>query len=148
MKEIVLFIHVVLASFWVGGMLFLVLVVSPFVRKLPIRDEVFQRVGKRFSVYGTFLSLPLLLITGFWNFHNMVGLSSIFEFSLPYVLVFWHKLGAFLLVVFVSLLHDLYFGVKALNSTFHRSMARLLGILNLLLSLYVVYLAVKLRLGG
>ncbi len=148
MKEIILFIHVVLATFWVGGMLFLVLVVSPFIRRLPIRDEVFQQVGRRFSQYGTFLSLSLLFITGLWNFHNMVGLPSIFELSSPYVITFWHKLGTFFLVVLVSLIHDLYFGVRAINSAFHRSMARLLGMLNLFLSLYILYLAVKLRLGG
>ncbi len=147
-KEIVLFIHIALATFWVGGMIFLVLVVSPFVRKLPIKDEIYQAVGKRFSFYGTFITLSLLFVTGLWNFHNVAGLSNLFDLSSPYTVTFWHKLVFFFLVVLISLFHDLYFGVKAVNSSFHAKVARLLGLVNLLLSLYMVFLASKLRFGG
>ncbi len=148
MKEFILFIHIVLASFWVGGMIFLVLVVSPFVRNLPIKDEIYQAVGKRFSFYGTFITLSLLFVTSLWNFHNVAGLSNLFDFSSPYTLTFWHKVGFFFLVVLVSLIHDLYFGVRAVNSRFYANVTRLLGLVNLLLSLYIVFLASKLRFGG
>ena len=77
MKELVLFLHIVFATLWVGGMIFLVFVVSPFVRKLPIRDQVFQEVGRRFSFYGTFASLLILFITGLINIHYIVGISSL-----------------------------------------------------------------------
>ncbi len=148
MKELVLFLHLVLASLWVGGMLFLVFVLAPFVRKLPIRDQAFQEVGKRFSLYGTLGSLSLLLLTGLLNIHYIVGFSSLLDLSNPYTKTLMNKLGVFILVVFVSLVHDLYFGPKSVNSSLHRNMARILGFLNLLLSLLIVYLAVKLRFGG
>ncbi len=148
MKEMVLFFHLVLASLWVGGMLFLVFVLSPFVRKLPIRDKAFQEVGRRFSLYGTLGALSLLFLTGLINIHYTLGFSNLFDLSNPYTKTLIHKLVAFMLVVVVSVVHDLYFGPRSINSTFHRAMARLLGFLNLFLSLLVVYLAVKLRFGG
>lgn len=148
MKELMLFFHIVSASLWVGGMLFLVFVLAPFVRKLPIRDQAFQEVGKRFSLYGTLGALSLLFITGLLNIHYITGFSILFDPSKPYTRALIQKLLAFLLVVVVSLAHDLYFGPRSLNSAFHRSMARLLGFLNLVLSLFIVYLAAKLRFGG
>lgn len=148
MKELVLFLHITLAGFWVGGMLFLILVVSPFVRKLPIRDQVFQEVGKKFSFYGTFIALSLLFITGLLNVHYTVGISIILDLSQAYTKTLLSKVGLFLTVFIVSLAHDLYFGPRSPTSAYHRSVARLLGFLNLFLSLAIFYLAVKLRFGG
>ncbi|MFN4320198.1 MAG: DUF4149 domain-containing protein [Aquificaceae bacterium] len=148
MKELVLFLHIVFASLWVGGMIFLAFVVSPFVRKLPIRDQVFQEVGRRFSFYGTFISLLILFITGLINAHYIVGITSLFDLSSTYTKTLLHKIGIFLLVVVVSLFHDVYFGPRAVSSSFHRLMAKFLGFINLFLSLFIVYLAAKLRFGG
>ena len=148
MRELMLFLHVILAMLWVGGMLFLVLVLAPFIRKLPIRDQAFQEVGRRFSFYGTLLALLGLFITGLFNVHYILGFSNIFNFSNPYTLTLWHKIALFVLIVIVSLVHDLYFGKRAVESSFHRGMARFLGLLNLILSLAVVYFAVRLRFGG
>ncbi|MFN3814486.1 MAG: hypothetical protein ACK4SM_07685 [Aquificaceae bacterium] len=148
LREMALFLHIVLATLWVGGMIFLVFIVSPFVRELPIKDQVFQEVGRRFSFYGTLISLSGLFVTGLFNIHYILGFSRLFDISNPYTLTLWHKMGLFLLVVFVSLVHDLYFGKKAVYSTMHRLMARILGFANLLLGLIIVLLAVKLRFGG
>ncbi|GBC88568.1 hypothetical protein HRbin13_00692 [bacterium HR13] len=147
-KEFMLFLHIIFASFWVGGMIFLVLVLSPFVRKLPIRDQAFQEVGKRFSFYGTLLTLLGLFITGLFNIHYILGFSNLFNFSNQYTLTLWHKIGLFLIVVVVSLVHDLYFGKRALQGSFYRIMARILGFVNLILGLAIVYFAVLLRFGG
>ncbi|MCX8164502.1 MAG: CopD family protein [Aquificaceae bacterium] len=129
-------------------MLFLVFVVSPFVRKLSVRDQLFQEVGRRFSLFGTFGALSMLAITGLFNVHYLLGLSNLADFSSPYTKTLLHKIAVFVLVVFVSLTHDLYFGPRAVSSSVHRFLARLLGLLNLFLSLLIVYLAVKLRFGG
>ncbi|WP_340690993.1 hypothetical protein [Hydrogenobacter thermophilus] len=147
-KEFMLFLHIIFASFWVGGMIFLVLVLSPFVRKLPIRDQAFQEVGRRFSFYGTLLTLLGLFITGLFNIHYILGFSNLFNFSNQYTLTLWHKIGLFLIVVVVSLVHDLYFGKRALQGSFYRIMARILGFVNLILGLAIVYFAVVLRFGG
>ncbi|MCC6064037.1 MAG: hypothetical protein LM570_05890 [Thermocrinis sp.] len=54
-------------------------------------------------------------------------------------------------VVFLEqppLAHDLYFGKGAYERKFNLYMARFLGFLNLILSLLVVFFAIKLRFGG
>ncbi|MFN3263321.1 MAG: hypothetical protein ACK42C_00285, partial [Aquificaceae bacterium] len=102
MKELVLFLHIVLASLWVGGMLFLVLVLAPFVRKLPIRDQAFQEVGRRFSLYGTLGSLSLLFLTGLLNIHYILGFSGLLDLSNPYTRTLMHKLIVFFFIVVVS----------------------------------------------
>ncbi|HID65797.1 MAG TPA: hypothetical protein EYP32_02700 [Aquificaceae bacterium] len=139
MKEFFLFLHVVLATFWVGGMIFLSLVVVPYLKNKPeIRNEAFQEVGKRFSLYGTFVSLFLLLITGLVNTYLLHGgfRRSIYE-----------KLFLFFIVVAISLAHDLWAGKKALYSEYHRKWAKWLGIANLIISLMLVYMGVRIRLG-
>ncbi|HIP43619.1 MAG TPA: DUF4149 domain-containing protein [Aquifex aeolicus] len=139
MKEFFLFLHVVLATFWVGGMIFLSLVVVPYLRKkTEVRDEAFQEVGKRFSLYGTFISLFLLLITGLVNTYLLHGgfRKSIYE-----------KLFLFFIVVVISLAHDFWAGKKALYSEYHRKWAKWLGIANLIISLMLVYMGVRIRLG-
>lgn len=86
--------------------------------------------------------------TGLINIHYIFGISSLFDLSNIYTKTLLQKIGLFLLVVVVSLIHDLYFGPRAISSSFHRLMAKFLGFINLFLSLLIVYLAVKLRFGG
>jgi hypothetical protein len=69
------------------------------------------------------------------------------DLSNPYTKTLWNKLFA-LFVAGVSLAHDLYFGKRAYERKFNLYMARFLGFLNLVLSLLVVFFAIKLRLGG
>jgi len=38
-------------------MLFIVLVVGPYIRKLPMRDKMFYDLGKRYQGVGTFIVL-------------------------------------------------------------------------------------------
>ena len=138
-KELFLWLHVILATFWVGGMIFLSLVIAPYIKDKPFRDEAFQEVGKKFSFYGTMLTLSLLFITGLTNaylLHGGLGDRSILE-----------KLGVFFLIVIVSLVHDLWAGKKALHSEYHRKWARWLGLINLLLGFLAVYMGVRIRLG-
>ena len=138
-KEVFLFLHLIFASFWVGGMIFLSLVVVPYIKDKPFKGEAFQEVGKRFSLYGTALTLTALLATGLANaylLHGGLERRTILE-----------KLFLFAVIVIVSLAHDLWAGKKALDSEFHRVWAKRLGILNLILALLMVYLGVRIRLG-
>jgi hypothetical protein len=64
MNVLILFIHITFACLWVGGMLFMVFVSSPYIRRIPFKDEAFQNIGKRFSNIGTLIGLPTLFITG------------------------------------------------------------------------------------
>ena len=138
-KEILLWLHVILATFWVGGMIFLSLVIAPYIKDKPFRNEAFQEVGKRFSLYGTMITLSLLFITGVANAYLLHG-----GFTRRSIM---EKLGVFLIIVVISLVHDLWAGKKALHSEYHRKWAKWLGIANLLLGFLAVYMGVRIRLG-
>ena len=67
-SNVVVFVHVVAAMIWVGGMLFISLVAVPATRALEptIRSGVLDRVGRRFRVVGWF-ALGVLVLTGLLN---------------------------------------------------------------------------------
>ncbi len=138
-KEFLLWLHVVLATFWVGGMIFLSLVIAPYIKDKPFRDETFQEVGKRFSLYGTMLTLFLLFLTGLANAFLLHG-------GLQRRII-KEKLFIFFIIVIVSLVHDLWAGKKAIGSRKHTLWARWLGLTNLILGLLAVYMGVRIRLG-
>lgn len=68
MYHLSVFLHILAAVVWVGGMLFLVLVAVPVLRGLPDRQraEVVARVGERFRPVA-WLCIGLLLVTGVAN---------------------------------------------------------------------------------
>ncbi|ADC89553.1 protein of unknown function DUF474 [Thermocrinis albus DSM 14484] len=148
LKEVVLWLHVLLACVWVGGMLSLVFVYAPYLRRLPNKEQAFLYVGKRLSLLGTFISLPLLFVTGMANAYLLNGWDVWFQKDSPYTRTLQVKLIFFGGIVAVSLLHDLYFGRRAFEGRFYRNMARMLGFLNMVLTLVVLFLAIKLRFGG
>lgn len=148
MKELIFMIHLVTGMFWVGGMLFMVFVLSPYIRNLPDRVKHFKQVGRKFSILGTFIGLPILFITGLINFSNMCyDISELINPTTSYSETVKLKIFLFFIVVIISLSHDLYFGTKS-DEERYRKIAKFLGIINLIASLVIVYLAVRLRFGG
>jgi putative copper export protein len=149
MKELVLTIHILTATLWIGGMLFMVFVLSPYVRSLPNSVEAFQKVGKRFSIVGTFIGLPLLFITGIGNMHNFgITFFDLFNRTSSYAWTLHDKIHLFLLTFVLALIHDLYLGPRShLNEKF-RILTRLIGVINLIIGILIVFLTSKLRFGG
>ena len=66
--QISVFLHILSAIIWIGGMLFLALVVVPTTRSMPPteRAALFGAVGRRFRVVG-WACIAVLLITGTIN---------------------------------------------------------------------------------
>ncbi len=148
---IVLTIHILVASFWIGGMLFMVLALSPYVRKLPedLSVRSYQEVGKRYSLWGTVLGLPILFLTGLYNMHVMgVSFHDLFNFSNDYASTLHHKIHLFLLTVLLAAIHDFYIGPRSHINKKFRISARIIGVLNLILGISIIFLAAKLRYGG
>ena len=121
-------------------MIFLSLVIAPYIKDKPFRNEAFQEVGKRFSLYGTLITLSLLFITGVANAYLLHG-----GFERRSVK---EKLFLFGIIVLISFVHDLWAGRKALHSKKYALWARWLGLANLILGLVAVYMGVRIRLGG
>lgn len=146
---------------WVGGMLFLVLVVVPWLRQGKTDAAVFLReTGQRFRNIG-WLCFALLLLTGTFNlwvrgvrltsFVDPAWLGSAFGKT---VLV---KLGVFALVLVVSASHDFVLGPLATRAIEAdpssataqrlRRRASLLGRVNVVFAIVLVALGVMLVRG-
>ncbi len=149
MKEIIMTVHILAASLWVGGMLFMVLVLSPYVKKLPDYITHFQEVGKRYSLWGTVISLSLLFITGLYNMKVMgAPFPEVFSMNTSYAHTLSHKLYLFFITVIIAVVHDYLLGLRAHKSEKIRILSAIAGVINLILGIAIVYMAVRLRFGG
>jgi len=156
-------LHVIAAMTWIGGMLFLVTVIVPMLRQPEMRGramELFHLLGVRFRRVG-WIALLVLVVTGTFNvMHRGYSLGQIFTgevFAGPW----GHTLGAKLLFVALilvsSALHDFYIGPMATQLAREgapverrerlRRVASWMGRSTLLLALLVVGLAVMLVRG-
>lgn len=158
------FIHIISATVWVGGMFFLILILIPVLRKdefRPIFPAVFHRAGVRFRVVG-WASLILLILTGAFNLaYRGFGFSDLLSGRLfygPFGRTLLMKLVLVALILVVSAVHDFWIGPKASalvredprspRGIGMRRAAVMLGRLNFVLALLVVFLAVILVRGG
>jgi len=61
-------VHVICAAFWLGGMLFIPLILVPDIKKQPNRVLLLHKTGIRFRFYG-WLAIIILFFTGTLNMH-------------------------------------------------------------------------------
>lgn len=155
-------VHILAATVWIGGMLFLVLVVVPWLRKGGRTDAaVFLReTGERFRNVG-WVCFGLLLVTGTFNLWvRGVRLSDFVRtewLESPFGKTVLVKLGAFLVVLAVSALHDFVVGPRATRAIAadarstdaqrQRRRASMLGRINVVLALILVTAGVVLVRG-
>ena len=75
-QAIITWIHLVSATIWVGGGLFLGVVLAPILKKssMPLEErlELMIKVGRRFNKIG-FPSLIILIITGIYSSHSLLS---------------------------------------------------------------------------
>lgn len=156
------YLHILAATVWIGGMLFLVLVVVPWLRRGGRKDAaVFLReTGERFRNVG-WICFFVLLGTGTFNLWvRGVRLSDFAReewLQSPFGKTVLVKLSAFVLVLLVSAAHDFVVGPRATEaiavdrnsaqSRIQRRRASLLGRVNVLLALVLVAAGVMLVRG-
>ncbi len=73
MYKSMLFIHILFAMVWIGGMVFNLLFLHPAMRDVKpeeTRTTLALRVLKRFFL-GVWLSIAVLFITGMWMWHSV-----------------------------------------------------------------------------
>jgi uncharacterized membrane protein len=100
-------IHVLAAVTWIGGMLFIALVLVPVTRRLEdpaLRTRLVHEAGLRFRAVG-WIALGLLVLTGLGN----LWLFPVF-LSSPRVHA---KLGLVLVALVLAVLHDFVLGPRA-----------------------------------
>jgi len=150
-----LYLHIISAIFWVGGMLFIVLVVAPYLMTITDPTEksrIFQVVGRQFRFWG-WVAIVTLLVTGPVILYTLYGIppSGIFDSALhatSFGKTLAIKLTFVTILVLSSLFHDFWLGPKARYSRSLVRWARIFGRTNLLIALVIVLCAVLLRLGG
>ncbi|MBD3615056.1 MAG: DUF4149 domain-containing protein [Gracilimonas sp.] len=154
-----LFIHILSAIFWIGGMLFTVAVLVPASREPLLnkhRGAFFKLIGEKFSRISWLLFM-LLIITGVTNLTTRG-----FDWKLFLDQNFWSagfgyylgiKLIIFSIVLLISGVHDFYAGPKAAelmesepNSILTQKFRKLsswLGRINLIFGLLILYYAIR-----
>lgn len=155
MLKLALFLHIIAAIFWIGGMLFLTLVVAPFLKTIPDpkeKSKIYQFVGKTYRFWG-WVAIITLLVTGPFILLRLYGLpiQGIFDagiHSTGFGKALAIKLSLVALIVLSSFLHDFWLGPKARNSPNFSRFAKIFGRSNLIIALLIVIFAVFLRAGG
>ena len=153
--KLALLLHIISAIFWVGGMLFLVLVIAPYLKTLTDpkdKSKIFQVVGKQFRLWG-WVAIITLLVTGPVILYMIYGIPVHKAFSASvhstgFGKALGLKLALVILIVLSAGVHDFWIGPKARNSRTFSKVARIFGRGNMLIALLIVVFAVVMRLGG
>lgn len=157
-------VHILAAGVWIGGMVVLALVLVPVVRRPEYRDvasSFIYRTGVRFRWVG-WLSLGLLFLTGLVNLsYRGFGWEELTGgrlWRIPFGQTLQIKLLLVAAILLLSLFHDLFLGPKALailqedptseRAAKWRRWASWAGRFDLLLALAVAALGVVLSRGG
>ena len=119
MYQLVVWIHVVAACSWVGGILFFALVLVPALRKVPgpSSHQLVMAVGRRFRVIG-WSSVAVLILTGIGNVLYRVPASQLLTVEFwqsPWGRMLCLKLGLVLAMLCLAIAHDVM-GARATSS--------------------------------
>ncbi|MBI3029615.1 MAG: DUF4149 domain-containing protein [Candidatus Rokubacteria bacterium] len=142
MDLLVRWVHVLAAVTWLGGMLFIALVLVPVTRRVQdplLRGDLITQTGKRFRTVG-WIALGLLVASGV-----------VILLGRPWLLrapAFQYKAGLVLLTLALSALHDFVLGPRAGRlppSATARKRLTWIARLNVLIVLTIVLLGLSLR---
>jgi uncharacterized membrane protein len=155
-------LHILAAAIWIGGMGFLVFAIVPVLRLPGLRDsaaKLIHETGMRFRRVG-WICLWLLLLTGSYNmYYRGLRWGELYASDADAVTrALGYKLLLVGLTFLVSGIHDFYVGPKATlawqeapdspTATAFRKRAAQLGRMNALFALAILYFAVRLVRGG
>lgn len=156
------FVHVLAALVWLGGMFFLALVGAPVLRGVEppeLRQRLFRGLGARFRLVG-WICIGLLLVTGLLNLHfrgvlSMEVLGAPEFWGQPYGRALLGKLVLVGLMVAFAAIHDFAVGPAAsrLPSASDEALrlrrwAAWMGRLNAVFGLALLWFALRLARGG
>lgn len=148
------YLHLIFTAFWIGGMLFLPLILLPSIKNNPERVQLLYTTGIKLRFFG-WIALLGLIITGITNM-----LYKGYPFTLEFLTENKHgkllglKLLLFFTMLLISGIHDFYIGTKTIEqiqnnpSKNTKQLARWTGRINLLLALLIALLGVALSRGG
>ena len=108
---LIIWLHILAAVVWIGGMLFLSIIAAPVLRQVTpplLRRNLFRAMARRFRALGC-TCIGILILTGIGNVmhHGEIPQGS------PYQKVLHIKLGLVVALVGLSILHDFVIGPRA-----------------------------------
>lgn len=151
------FIHIVCACIWLGGMLFLILAFIPGIKNHPDKVDLIASVSLKFRTIGT-IALVLLLISGYIQLEYR-GIQWDIDFFLnnTFGKIAGLKILVFIGNILISIFHDYFLGSKAIEAwkkdpehseTLRlRNLSRLMGRTSFLLAIIAVFLGVLISRG-
>jgi putative copper export protein len=147
-------LHILCACFWIGGMLFLPLILLPGIKNNPQRKQLLMFTGLRFRFYG-YIVLSVALLTGLLNIHlRGIPFSWFFFTESRYGKLVSLKIILFLSLLMVSAIHDWWASKKTPENMEEQDrkqlqlLARWTGRILLLVSLVMAFIGVVLSRGA
>jgi putative copper resistance protein D len=149
--HISVWLHIIGVSFWIGGMLFLPMVLLPAIKDHPDRRNLLMQTGLKFRFFG-YMVLGLLLVTGIANMY-LRGIDVSWKFLVisRYGKLVITKLILFLSILTVSLIHDAQARKRLLSEEERRRfkmVAQWSGRILLIISLTMAFIGVVLSRGA
>jgi putative copper export protein len=107
-------LHILAAVIWIGGMLFLSLIAVPVLRRIEaplVRRDLFRAMAQRFRGL-VWICIAILVLTGIGNvvYYGNTTAGS------PYMTVLHIKLGLVAVLVMMGLFHDFVIGPRAVRA--------------------------------
>lgn len=151
------FIHVIAACMWIGGMLFLILAFIPGIKKQPNKVDLIADVSLKYRNVGA-VALVALLITGILQLeYRGVQWTTAYFMTSSFGKIAGLKILVFAIIVIISLVHDYYLGTKAIeywknqpdhsNTARLRTLSRFLGRASFTFALVAAWLGIVLSKG-
>ncbi len=144
MMDIVLYIHLLAATVWIGGSVFL-FALGVFLRDKEAQKRVYFHVG---PIYGYVESvwLAILIGTGLWMFYHL-GLESVIFEKNQIAPILQHKLMLVALITIATIVHMyIAFKTNGLERTpLQKLLSRASSMAIFLLNLVILWYAMELR---
>ena len=110
--HISVWLHIIGGAFWIGGLLFLPLVLLPGIKEHPDRKRLLIAIGLKFRFYG-YIVLGIIFITGLLSIYfKGVSFSWLSFTESRYGALVSLKIILFVTMIIISLFHDLLFDRK------------------------------------
>jgi len=146
MIDIVLYIHILAATVWVGGSIFL-FTLGIFLRDKKAQEQVYYHIGPLYG-YMESVWLSVLIATGLWMFYHL-GIDGVLEAGSPRGLAeaMSVKLVMVSLITFFTVIH-MYIALKTHakeRTTIQKLLSRASSMAIFLLNLVIIWYAMVVR---
>ncbi len=162
MYQAIVWLHILMATIWVGGLIYTMAVVIPFALQLKKeeRQPILRGLARRFRRIG-WAAIGILFLTGFFNFYNRITsfqTSGNTETDNPAAInhfMMWLgiKLGLIIVMIGLMLFHDITSLRDAkrhegkAGSAPHNRAGSMAAALATLLAIIILYISVRLVRG-